>query len=108
MPDAEGLKDLTGAQYGLIGSVMVAIGAGLTKLFTFIAASMKSKEERLTKLESDRFQLILDEWRADRAASTDQQKLNAIALKENTVATAALAETVKNLSTEIKRFTDSK
>ncbi len=101
MPDAEGLKDLTGAQYGLLGTVLVAFGAGVTKFGMWVADIIRTKDERLTKLESDRFTLILEEWRADRAAGVEQQKLNAVALKENTIATGQLAESVKQLANQL-------
>lgn len=90
--------DFTGPQMGLIATVIMGIGAFAARGVTAMAKAWLSKDERIDKLHDDKLKLVLQEWKEDREASIEQQRLNAEATRHNTEATGKLELAIKEMT----------
>lgn len=97
MPEPSG-SDLTGPQIGIIATVIMGVGAFAARGITAIAKAWLNKDEIINRLHDDKFKVIIEEWKQDREASIEQQKLNAEATRHNTEATGKLEHSIKEMS----------
>jgi hypothetical protein len=91
MPEPD-LGKMSGAEYGIIGTMLMAVGAGIMKVIGMIADRIKSKDDRINEIDRERFRLVLDEWKADRTSAIEQQRQNAMATRELAVALSQLKD----------------
>lgn len=95
MPESDAVGKITAAEAGVIGTILMAIGAGLTKAVSAISDRFKNRDDQIASIERERFQIVMDEWKNDRVNS-------AAAIKENSLATKELSAAVKDLTAKLE------
>lgn len=108
-PDATGLGNVSAGQAFGWGSLLLGAGVAVRhfagKMFDAVFSSWKSREDRLAKVEDDRFKLLMEEWKSDRQSSLEQNKAHGEILKENTATLKEVATGFRELTAQIKAST---